>query len=104
MYTTVRRYEGVSNPHEAAIRVKESFVPFISGLPGFVEYQWIDLGQGVMISISVFDTLPNAIEGNQSAVSWVRANLASVLPQNPRIESGKLVAHHSVASTNPRSR
>ncbi len=103
MYITVRRYEGVSDPQEAAKRVKEKFVPFISGLPGFVEYKWIDLGQGIMLSISVFDTLPNAIEGNQAAVGWVRSNLASVLPQNPRIESGKIVAHASMSKAGVRS-
>ncbi len=102
MYTTVRRYEGVSNPQEAAKQVQEGFVPFISGLPGFVEYYWVDLGQGVMMSVSVFDNLPNAIEGNQMAVAWVRANLTSVLPQNPRVESGKIVAHQSMGRSSRR--
>ncbi len=103
MYITVRRYEGVPDPQEAAKRVKESFVPFISALPGFVEYKWIDLGQGVMLSISVFDTLANAIDSNQAAVVWVRANLTSVLPQNPRIESGKIVAHAAMSKAGIRS-
>jgi hypothetical protein len=104
MYSAVRRYEGVTNPTEAAKRVREDFVPFISGLPGFVEYYWIDLGQSVMISVSVFDSLPNAIEGNQAAVAWVRANMASVLPQNPRVESGKVVAHKNMAGSSTAAR
>jgi len=103
MFSAVRRYEGVANPQEAAKRVREEFVPFISKLPGFVEYYWVDLGQGVMLSISVFDTLPNAIEGNQAAVAWVRSNMASVLPPNPRVESGKVVAHKNVSGASLRS-
>lgn len=75
-------------------------MPYLSKLPGFIEYYWLDLGQGGMISISVFDNLANAIEGNQTAVSWVRTNLASVLTQNPRIESGKIVAHKSMSVAN----
>jgi hypothetical protein len=103
MYTTVRRYDGVSNSHEAMKQIQEGFVPFISGLPGFIEYHWVDVGQGAMLSISVFDTLPNAIEGNQKAVGWVRKNLASVLTQNPRVESGKIVAHKRMSRASLRS-
>lgn len=96
MFSSVRRYEGVVNPAEAAKRVREEFVPFISTLPGFVDYYWLDMGQGVMVSVSVFDNLPNAIEGNQAGVRWIQANLAAVLPPNPRIESGKVVSHKVV--------
>jgi hypothetical protein len=78
-------------------------VPYISGLPGFVEYYWVDLGQNVMISVSVFDSLPNAIEGNQAAVAWVRANMSAVLPQNPRVESGKVVAHKNMSGPGARA-
>ncbi len=93
MYATVRRYEGVSNPLEAATRVREGFVPIIAALPGLVEYDWVDLGQDAMLSISVFDGLPNAIESNQAAAAWVRDNLSSVLTQKPRIEGGQVVAY-----------
>jgi hypothetical protein len=44
MYATVRRYEGVTSPSEAARRVRESFVPIISKIPGFVAYYWVDAG------------------------------------------------------------
>ncbi len=103
MYTTVRRYEDVTNPQEAGKRVQEGFVPLISKLPGFVEYLWVDLGQGATLSISVFEGLPNAIESNQVAASWVRTNLASFLPKNPRIESGKIVARKSMSKATHRS-
>lgn len=38
MFATVRRYEGVTNPSEAARGVSEGFVPLISQIPGFVAY------------------------------------------------------------------
>jgi len=99
MNATVRRYEGVTNPQEAMRRVQEGFVPLISKMPGFVSYYWVDLGQGTMLSVSIFDTLANSIDSNQAAAGWVRANLASVLPQNPRIEAGKVVAHKGMADS-----
>ena len=92
-YATVRRYEGVPDPVEAAKQVQEKFVPLISSLPGFIEYNWIDLGNGSMISITVFKTLSDAINANQKARIWVEEKLKSVLPNPPRTEAGKIVAH-----------
>ena len=35
-WATVRHYEGITNPDEAAKRVREGFVPLISEHQGFV--------------------------------------------------------------------
>ena len=72
MYATVRRYESVSNPTEAAQRVNEGFVPLISQIPGFVAYYWVDAGSGVMISTSVFQDQASAEESNRRAADYVR--------------------------------
>lgn len=93
MYATVRRYEGVPDPANAAKQVDEKFVPFISPLPGFVEYYWIDLRDGAMVSITVFKTLADATHANEKARVWAKENLSSVLPHAPRIEAGTIVAH-----------
>jgi len=68
-------------------------VPFISSLPGFIEYYWIDLRDGAMISITIFKTLADAIHANEKARVWVKEKLSSVLPNPPRIEAGTIVAH-----------
>ena len=93
MYATVRRYEGVSNPTEAAQRVNEGFVPLISQIPGFVAYYWVDAGSGVMISTSVFQDQASAEESNRRAADYVRQNLVSVLPNPPQITAGEVVAY-----------
>ncbi|MGA7880981.1 MAG: hypothetical protein WCD63_08940 [Terrimicrobiaceae bacterium] len=93
MYATVRRYEGVSNPTEAAQRVNEGFVPLISQIPGFVAYYWVDAGGGVMISTSVFQDQASAEQSNRSAADYVRQNLVSVLPNPPQITAGDVVAY-----------
>ena len=64
MYVSVRRYEGVMAPEAAAKKIDEVFVPLISALPGFVEYFWINPGDGAMISITVFKSLSEAINAN----------------------------------------
>ena len=93
MYATVRRYEGVTNPSEAARRVNEGFVPLISQIPGFVAYYWVDAGGGVMISTSVFQDQASAQESNRRAADYVRQHLVSVLPNPPQITAGEVVAY-----------
>ncbi len=93
MYATVRRYEGVTNPGEAARRVNEGFVPLISQIPGFVAYYWVDAGSGVMISTSVFQDQASAEESNRRAADYVRQNLVSVLPNPPQVTAGEVVTY-----------
>lgn len=100
MFTSVRKYEGVSNPQEVSKKIQEGFVPLISAMPGFIEYQWIDLGQGAMLSVSVFESLAHAIDSNQAASGWVATNLPSFLAPASRIESGRVVAHKSLGKRN----
>jgi hypothetical protein len=90
-HLTVRRYEGVTSHPEAAKQIRESFVPVIAALPGFNSYYWADVGSAAL-SVSIFDSFSHGVESGQTAASWVRTNLAAVLPQNPRIESGRVVS------------
>ncbi|MGJ0517131.1 MAG: hypothetical protein ACR65O_15415 [Methylomicrobium sp.] len=95
MYATVRRYEGVTNPSEAGRRVSEGFMPVLAQIPGFVAYYWVDAGDGVMISTSVFQDKAGAEASNRKAVDWVRQNLAPLLPNPPQVTSGEVVAHQA---------
>jgi len=95
MYVTVRRYEGVPDPREAGRQVDEGFLPIISEVPGFVAYYWVDAGEGVMISTSVFEEQFGAEESNRRAADFVQENLASLLPNPPQVTAGEVVAHKS---------
>jgi len=50
MYASIRRYEGLSrNTIEEVIkRSREGFVPIISASAGFISYNFIDSGDGVV--------------------------------------------------------
>lgn len=93
MFATTRRYEGVKDPVAAAQKVDKVFLPLISALPGFTEYFWIDLGNGAMMSITVFKSLSEAIEANEKARTWANEHLGSVLAPSVRIEAGSIVAY-----------
>jgi len=92
MYAAVRRYEGVTDPAEAARLVEEGFVPLMRQVPGFIAYYWLDAGDGVMVSMSVFQDRAGAEESILRASAFVRDNLASLLPEPPQVMAGEVVA------------
>ena len=93
MYVTVRRYDGVTDPSEAGRLVEEGFIPIISEMPGFVAYYWVDAGEGVMISTSVFEHKEAEEQSNWRAGDFVAQYMAPLLPNPPQITAGELVAH-----------
>ncbi|MFE1416812.1 hypothetical protein ACIGFK_36935 [Streptomyces sp. NPDC085524] len=70
----------------------EGFVPILRQVPGFVAYYWIDAGDGVMVSTSVFDDRDGAEESITRAAEFVRESLASLLPNPPQITAGEVMA------------
>src|SRR5437868_14705589 len=98
MYATVRRYEGVdvSRTEELTKKVGEQLIPSLSKLPGFKSYYLIEAANGVMTSISFFDTSAHADESTKLAANWVRdEQLEKALPSPPKITFGEVTAHKS---------
>lgn len=93
MFTTIRRYEGVNSDTipEIIKRVKDGFVPIISSSGGFKRYQFLNAGNGVIITISVFETELAARASNKMAANWVDENLASLLDKPAQIFVGEAV-------------
>ena len=92
MYAAVRRYEGITDDAEAARLVRESFMPQLENVSGFVAYYWIDAGDGVMASLSVFDDQAGADESVTFAHQWVEENAPTLFPNPPRVTEGTVVA------------
>ena len=91
-WLTVRRYEGVTDTKKAARVVQEGFVPLISKLPGFISYNWVDAGNSVMISVSVYTNREAEEESNRIAADFVKQHMVALLPNPPRITAGHVVA------------
>ncbi|WP_436790059.1 hypothetical protein [Yinghuangia sp. YIM S10712] len=70
----------------------EGFVPLVRQVPGFVAYYWVDAGNGVMVSTSVFEDRSGAEESTSKAAEFVRENLASLFPDPPQVTTGQVVA------------
>jgi hypothetical protein len=100
MHATIRRYESVdkSRSEDLVKQVDDTLVPTLSKLPGFVSYQLVDAGDGVMTSISCFETEAQADESTRVSATWVRdQNLEASLPKPPRVTSGMVVVEKMAA-------
>ena len=91
-WLTVRRYEGVTDTKEAARVVQEGLVPLISKLPGFISYYFVDAGNNVMISVSVYTNKEAEEESNRVAADFVKQHMTHLYPTPPRVTAGHVVA------------
>jgi hypothetical protein len=96
MFATIRRYESIDQARTSELvkKTDETLLPSLTELPGFSGYSLIEAGNGVLSSISYFDTAEHADESTRLASNWVREQkLETVLPNAPKITSGEVVVH-----------
>ena len=96
MYMAIRRYQ--TDPGaiaEITKRVQSEFAPMISRSPGFVSYYVLasrDRGQGIVTSVSIFESQPQAEESARMAADWVHRRLSSLIanPWDVEVISGEI--------------
>jgi hypothetical protein len=96
MFATIRRYEAIDQARSSELvkKADETLLPRLTELPGFSGYSLIDTGNGVMSSISFFDTAAHADESTRLTSNWVsEQKLETALPNPPKITSGEVVVH-----------
>ena len=95
MFATIRRYEGVDKTRtdELVKKADETLKPPLSELAGYHGYYLIDTGNGVVTSVSFFDTSAHADESTKVASAWVQEHkLETALPNAPQITTGEVVS------------
>ena len=97
MYAAVRRYEGITDDAEAGRLVRDSFLPQLDDIPGFIAYYWIDAGNGTMASLSVFEDKGGADRSVELAHDWIVDNAPGLFPNPPQVTEGRVVAHELAA-------
>ena len=90
MYAAVRRYEGIIDDDEAARLVRDSFMPELEKVPGFIAYYIVDGGDGKLASVSVFEEQAGADESTRRAAEWVADNLAELVEHAPLVLAGEV--------------
>jgi hypothetical protein len=102
MHATIRRYDGVDQARtdELTRKVNETLVPKLSKLPGFNGYFLIDAGNGIFSSIGLFETPEQGKDSSNVVKTWIRdEKLETMIPNEPKITSGQVVAHRNGVKT-----
>ena len=95
MFATIRRYDGVDQNRSAELtgKVNETLVPKLEKLSGFAGY-WLIQDGNVFSSLSLFETPEQSKESTKLVAGWIRdEKLDTMFPNEPKITSGKVVAH-----------
>jgi hypothetical protein len=88
MYTVIRRYQDVVDTTEVARRAVEEFAPQLRDMPGFQGYWAVDAGDGVLATITVFESEDAAEQSTAAAATWVQENIPNLVPSPPRVTAG----------------
>ena len=92
MYTAVRLYRvSPGSIDEMVQRVKEEFVPVIKQVPGFIAYYGVQVGDGELVTISMFEDRAGAQESTQRAANWVPQNVAMFVLGPAEVREGQVV-------------
>ena len=76
MFASIRRYRmHTGSMDELSRRVDRGFADEISAQPGFVSYEFVDCGEGEVMTISVFDEAMGATGSREFAQRWTEENL-----------------------------
>jgi hypothetical protein len=93
MYAVTHRYHFDPKASEEINRyIQEGMVRLIQKVPGFVAYYWLDTGEGVGVSLSVFEDKARSEEADRLAANYVQKYLAALLGK-PSITQGEVRTH-----------
>ena len=98
MFATIRSYHGVDQTRTAELtdKVNETLMPLLKELPGFDRYYLVDAGNGLFTSLGLFETRQQGEASTKLVSKWIRdEKLDRLMPNEPKIMSGKVVAHVS---------
>jgi len=91
MHGVLRHYTlDAKNVDEVVRRIAQGGVPIIKAIAGFVSYPIMDAGHGHLVTYSVYDSKAGTEESTRKAAAWVKENIASLLPNPPRVLEGEV--------------
>ena len=78
MHARMATYGFSGDPKDLSRRAEEGILPILKAQPGFKSYS-IAIGDGEVLSLSVWDTRADAEAGSEVVASWVAENMAGEL-------------------------
>ena len=75
MFVSIRRYRDALMNHETVRRVEAGLVPILKGPPGFKGYYAVDCGDGVLVTITMFEGREAAVASAEKVAAWIKEKL-----------------------------
>jgi hypothetical protein len=91
MYVITRRYKSLAPVAEAAARAEAGLAPILLAATGFKGYHIIDAGDGVALSVTMFETREDANRVKDRALDWIKQNLSDLYKGEPEVTAGEVI-------------
>lgn len=80
MYAAIRRLKVQPGALDEVVQLDESgLVPILRSVAGFVEFDLVQIGEDMGVSITIFETQEQAEEAIRRAAGWVKQNMAPLV-------------------------
>ena len=80
MCIAIRRLKGQAGVFDEVVqRDERGLAPLLRSVPGFVEFDLVQIGEDMGVSITIFETQEQADEANRRAADWVKQNIAPLV-------------------------
>jgi hypothetical protein len=92
MFCVTRRFSSMGSVAEAARRAEAGIGPILQRNSGFRGYYVVDGGDGVGVSITVFESREAAERSREEVMGWIEKNLSDLYREPPQITAGEVIA------------
>lgn len=98
MYAQVRKYHSIHGGRTAEQVCKDierTALPRFEQIPGFVDYYALELNDGGLLTVSLYEDQAGVEAGKKFSADWNKTESASSLPEKPdEAFEGKVQIHH----------
>ena len=91
MFIITRRFKSLRSVAEAATRAEAGLAPLLLNATGFRGYHIIDAGDGVALSVTMFETREDADRVKDRALDWIKQNLSDLYQGEPEVTAGEVI-------------
>ena len=91
MHATIARYGCETGATDEVVRAGRILAAALSKVPGFVSYALLDLGDGALISISIFEEQTELEAAVRLVGAWEVEQMEAVLPARIPLFTGEVV-------------
>jgi hypothetical protein len=96
LHATICRYDGVTASIDEVMHAGRRLASALSTAPGFVSYAVLDAGDGVLVSVTVYDNPTDLAAAGKLIVRWVTEHLAALLPRPPAVITGEVIVQRGM--------